>query len=277
MNFLEEFKIYLSEKNSMSYDVIDRHIQVSLKQFESSWRSASYKKFTDDFCHATAWTALTNSNKSSFCKDGIDYIQLYQNSQYVDLMRMLSYSEALTNENMKQNVSLFVEFLEKKYERVGDPIVLIDYGCGLAYWTIHIAEALVNKNIPCELVLVDIYRESFISFLRFLCDKRNIPHKYLEVTHDKLIPELPECDYVHIMAVLEHTSEPEQIMNAIVSSIRDHGLIYGTFYDDPFEDYQHISYNLSSARNILENNQQYKIAKLGPYWNPETTLYQVFK
>ena len=79
------------------------------------------------------------------------------------------------------------------------------------------------------------------------------------------------------MAVLEHTSEPEQIMNAIVSSIRDHGLIYGTFYDEPFEDYQHISYNLSSARNILENNQQYKIAKLGPYWNPETTLYQVFK
>ena len=178
---------------------------------------------------------------------------------------------------MKQLVSPIVEILAGKFKTFKEEIVLVDYGCGLAYWTIHIAEILTSKNIPCKLVLIDIYRESFINFINFLCKKRNISYEYLEVTHKKLIPKIPKCDYVHMMAVLEHTSEPEKITQIIVDNINDHGIIFGTFYDDPFEDYQHISYDLSNARNILENNKKYKINNLGPYWNKDTTMYQVFK
>ena len=277
INFLHEYKEYLSRKTNVSYDLVNKHIQASMDQFNSSWSSKDYKKFTDTFTTAMAWTAINSNNESSFYKNGIDYIQLYQNVQYVDLMRMLSYSESLTNDNMKRLIEPFVNLLVDKYESCKDTIVLVDYGCGLAYWTIHIAEVLVSKNIPCELILIDIYRESFVDFIKFLCNTRNIPYKYLEVTHEQLIPEIPACDYVHIMAVLEHTSEPTKIIQSIVNNIRDHGLIFGTFYDDPFEDYQHISYNLREAREILENNQEYKITNLGPYWNPTTTLYQIFK
>ena len=71
-----------------------------------------------------------------------------------------------------------------------------------------------------------------------------------EVKHDKLIPKIPECDYAHIMAVLEHTSEPEKIVESVVDSMRNGGIIFGTFYDDPFEDFEHISLDLSGARNI---------------------------
>ena len=170
MYFLKEFKEHLSNKINIPYELVDKHINISQQRFSSSWNSGEYGKFSDDFYTATSWTSLTSANKSSFCKDGIDFIQLYQNSQYIDIMRMLSYSEphsltSLTNKAMKQLVAPFVKILVSKFETSGDKIVLVDYGCGLAYWTIHIAEILVSKNIPCELVLIDIYRESFIDFI----------------------------------------------------------------------------------------------------------------
>lgn len=279
MNFLEEFKEYITSESKISYELVSKHIDDSQKRFSLSrgWNSGEFGKFTDDFMYAIAWKSITSSNNSSFFKNNVDLIKLYQDTQYIDLMRMLSYSESLTNDYMKNLASPITNILEDKFKNLKEEIVLVDYGCGLAYWTIHMAEILVSKNIPCKLVLIDIYRESFINFIDFLCKKRNIPYEYLEVTHEKLVPDIPKCDYAHVMAVLEHTSEPVKIIQTIVDNIRDNGIIYGTFYDDPFDDYQHISYDLSDARNILEDNKKYKINNLGPYWNKDTTMYQVFK
>ena len=45
--------------------------------------------------------------------------------------------------------SIFVENLISKYENDTDlnQIVLVDYGCGLAYWTIAICEELIKSNM----------------------------------------------------------------------------------------------------------------------------------
>ena len=99
----------------------------------------------------------------------------------------------------------------------------------------------------------------------------------MEVKHNKLVPELPKFDYAHIMAVLEHTSEPEEIVKELVEKARHGAVIFGTFYDDPFDDFEHISYDLSGCREILENNKKFDITNLGSYWNDETTIYQILK
>ena len=211
--------------------------------------------------------------------DNVDFEKMYVYMQDLDLMRMLSYSHSLTNSVMKNHVQVFVENLIDKYEEDNeiDEISVVDYGCGLAYWTIAICESLIEKNIPVKLTLIDLYRESFVEFLDYLCKKRNINYEFVEVKHNKLVPELPKFDYAHLMAVLEHTSEPEEIVKELVEKAKHSAIIFGTFYDDPFDDFEHISYDLSGCREILENNKKWEITNLGSYWNDETTVYQILK
>ena len=149
MNFLEEFKEHISDKTKTPYELISKHIDDSQKRFSTNrgWNSGEFGKFTDDFMCAIAWTSITSSNNSSFFKNNVDLIKLYQDTQYVDLMRMLSYSESLTNDHMKNLVSPITNILEDKFKNLKEEIVLVDYGCGLAYWTIHIAEILISKNL----------------------------------------------------------------------------------------------------------------------------------
>jgi 2-polyprenyl-3-methyl-5-hydroxy-6-metoxy-1,4-benzoquinol methylase len=278
-DYLNEYIEFYSNKHNLKIHTIEKHIQKSFEVFgDGGWNGGEFAEFTDMMNKAMQWKYLTKEKNSSFFSDGgIDFIKCYDYMQDLDLMRMLSYS--LQRGQIVDNVAYFAEFLMHKYEEsnVIDKIVVVDYGCGLAYWTIAICELLIEKDIPVELILIDIYRKSFVEFLDYLCKKRKINYQFKEVKHDKLIPEIPECDYVHIMAVLEHTSEPEKIIESIVDSIRNDGIIFGTFYDDPFEDFEHISYDLSGARNILENNKKYNIKNHGSYWNEETTVYQVFK
>ena len=82
-----------------------------------------------------------------------------------------------------------------------------------------------------------------------------------------------------IIDVLEHTSEPEEIVEELVEKARHGAVIFGTFYDDPFDDFEHISYDLSGCREILENNKnpEWEITNVGSYWNDETTVYQILK
>jgi 2-polyprenyl-3-methyl-5-hydroxy-6-metoxy-1,4-benzoquinol methylase len=278
---MDEYIKFYSDTHDLDITETKKVFQKSFDVFGSrGWNGGEFGKFTDMMSGAMQWKYLTKEKNGSFIsKDNIDYIKCYDYMQDLDLMRMLSYSFSLNHLAMQANVKIFVENLISKYENDTDlnQIVLVDYGCGLAYWTIAICEELIKSNIPVKLILIDIFRQSFVEFLEYLCQKRKIDYEFRPVIHNKLIPEIPECDYVHLMAVLEHTSEPTKIIKTIVDNIRNGGIIFGTFYDDPFDDFQHISMDLSKARDVLEKNKNYKIENLGPYWNSDTTIYQVFK
>lgn len=281
-NYLEEYMDFYSKKNNLDRNLVGKVFNQSMAVFEDGrgWNGGGMLELTDTMAEVMQWKYISKEKESSFYNDdNIDFEKMYVYMQDLDLMRMLSYSISLNNLVMKNHVQIFVENLIDKYENGNeiDEISVVDYGCGLAYWTIAICESLIERNIPVKLTLIDLYRESFVEFLDYLCKKRNINYEFVEVKHNKLVPELPKFDYAHLMAVLEHTSEPEEIVKELVEKARHGAVIFGTFYDDPFDDFEHISYDLSGCREILENNKKWDITNLGSYWNDETTVYQILK
>jgi len=291
LTMMAEYIKFYSDKHNIKESRVRKIFNKAYAVFgNDGWDGGEYHDFVDKISKTMQWKYFTNKKSSSFVnEDGIDFIKCYDYMQDYDLLRMLSYSYGLTPEVIQLNTKVFSNHLEHKYNQSNDmfenghywpkidEIVIVDYGCGLAYWTIEMCDKLIKNNIPVKLILIDIYRKSFVEFLDYRCKKRKINYEFRKVTHNKLIPEIPECDYVHIMAVLEHTSEPVKVIESIIDSIRTGGIIFGTFYDDPFANFQHISADLSGARSILDDNENYEIKNLGIHWNPETTVYQVFK
>ena len=283
-NYLEEYIDFYSKKNNLDINLVVKVFNQSMAVFEDNrgWNGGGMLELTDTMAEVMQWKYISKEKESSFYNDdNVDFEKMYVYMQDLDLMRMLSYSISLDNSAMKNHVQIFVENLIDKYENDNeiDEISVVDYGCGLAYWTIAICESLIEKNIPVKLTLIDLCRESFVEFLDYLCKKRNINYEFVEVKHIKLVPELPKFDYAHLMAVLEHTSEPEEIVKELVEKARHGAVMFGTFYDDPFDDFEHISYDLSGCREILENNKnpEWEITNVGSYWNDETTVYQILK
>ena len=283
-NYLEEYIDFYSKKNNLDINLVVKVFNQSMAVFEDNrgWNGGGMLELTDTMAEVMQWKYISKEKESTFYNDdNVDFEKMYVYMQDLDLMRMLSYSISLDNSAMKNHVQIFVENLIDKYENDNeiDEISVVDYGCGLAYWTIAICESLIEKNIPVKLTLIDLYRESFVEFLDYLCKKRNINYEFVEVKHIKLVPELPKFDYAHLMAVLEHTSEPEEIVKELVEKAKHGAVMFGTFYDDPFDDFEHISYDLSGCREILENNKnpEWEITNVGSYWNDETTVYQILK
>ena len=294
-NYLEEYMDFYSEKNNLDRGSVGKVFYKSMGAFEDGkgWNGEGLLELGDTMAEIMQWKYISKEKESSFYNDDrIDFRKMYIYMQDLDLMRMLSYGPSLNEEHLKDITRDFVNNLRDKYNYsemniswVGGnqnnedlkEISIVDYGCGLAYWTISICKQLTEMGIPNKLTLVDINRESFVEFLDYLCKKRNINYEFIEVTHSKLVPELPKFDYAHIMAVLEHTSEPEEIVEELVEKARHSALIFGTFYDDPFDDFEHISYDLSGCREILENNKKWDITNIGSHWNDETTVYQISK
>tara|TARA_R110000824_G_scaffold74517_1_gene189388 strand:- start:62 stop:931 length:870 start_codon:yes stop_codon:yes gene_type:complete len=281
-NYLEEYMDFYSKKNNLDRGSVGRVFYKSMDAFEDGkgWNGEGLLELGDTMAEVMQWKYISKEKESSFYnEDKIDFRKMYIYMQDLDLMRMLSYSASLNESHLKDLTKDFVINLRDKSLGNEDlkEISIVDYGCGLAYWTISICKQLTEMGIPNKLTLVDINRESFVEFLDYLCKKRNINYEFIEVKHSKLVPELPKFDYAHIMAVLEHTSEPEEIVEELVEKARHGAVIFGTFYDDPFDDFEHISYDLSGCREILENNEKWDITNVGPYWNEETTVYQILK
>ena len=285
-NYLEEYMDFYSEKNNLDRGSVEKVFYKSMESFDDDkgWNGKGLLELGDTMAEVMQWKYISKEKESSFYNDDrIDFRKMYIYMQDLDLMRMLSYGPSLNEAHLKDITKYFVTNLCDKYNHKDNKdlkeISIVDYGCGLAYWTISICKQLTEMGIPNKLTLVDINRESFVEFLDYLCKKRNINYEFIEVTHSKLVPELPKFDYAHIMAVLEHTSEPEEIVEELVEKARHGAVIFGTFYDDPFDDFEHISYDLSGCREILENNKnaEWKIINVGSYWNDETTVYQILK
>ena len=279
-NYLEEYMDFYSKKNNLNRSLVEKVFHQSMAVFEDGkgLNGGDMRELTDTMAEVMQWKYISKEKESSFYNDdNADFEKMYVYMEDLDLMRMISYSHALTESHLKDLTEGFVTHLRDNYNEHLKEISLVDYGCGLAYWTISICKQLTEMGIPNKLTLVDINRKSFVEFLDYLCKKRNINYEFVEVKHNKLVPELPKFDYAHIMAVLEHTSEPEEIVKELVEKARHGAVIFGTFYDDPFDDFEHISYDLSGCREILENNKKWDITNLGSYWNDETTIYQILK
>src|SRR5204863_8985565 len=97
---------------------------------------------------------------------------------------------------------------------------IVDYGCGLAHGSIAVARSLMSRGIKVKLTLVDIRKELHGQFLDFLCRKHGIDYEFIEVSAERLYPDLPAHDFSHNVSVLEHIREPLKVIENTHRALR---------------------------------------------------------
>jgi len=202
-----------------------------------------------------------------------DYIKLYQQHACISMFRFLSYADKrsslagnfafflkllFSGEAARALCSLRRELLKKRHKRKApsvlqmagqrfEKVVLLDYGCGLAYQSIEMALSLGEKLD--RLVLVDI--PSLV--LDFTCQRARsfgLEVERIEVTPEHPYPQLPTHHICIANEVVEHVKSPLQVLGHLVSSQPQGALLTGD-YDDHCPEIYHLHTDLSVFRREL--------------------------
>lgn len=202
-----------------------------------------------------------------------DYIRLYQQHECISMFRFLSYADR--KPSLIGNAAYFLRLLfsgesaraicslkrevQKKFRGRNAPapvelaaqrfgrVVVLDYGCGLAYRSINLALQL-GKSLD-RLVLVDIPSLVF----DFTCERARelgFPVERVEVTPDRPYPELPAHHVCIANEVVEHLKEPLKLLERLSSAQPAGALMFGD-YDDHCPEIYHLHTDLSVFRREL--------------------------
>lgn len=202
-----------------------------------------------------------------------DYIKLYQQHAGISLFRFLSYADH--RPSLLGNAAYFFKLLvggqaaraccslrrevKKKLHRKKAPgvielagrrfqkVVLLDYGCGLAYRSIETAQALGDRLD--RLVLVDI-PSLVLDFTCHRAERLGLRVERIEVTPEQPYPQLPEHHICFANEVVEHVKEPLRLL-ARLSSAQPGGALLCGDYDDHCPEIYHLHTDLSSFRREL--------------------------
>jgi SAM-dependent methyltransferase len=170
-----------------------------------------------------------------------------------DFLRMLSYRIPADGEMLEIIDSLAAR------QRVD----IVDYGCGLAQRSIALAGALKVRQRDVHVTFVDIRRPLFVDFLKFLCERRGLASRFVEVDADTPFPSLPPHDFCDLVNVLEHLPEPGRALENIDRSLRHGGLLLAAV-DDQEAELMHVSPNLRDVRErLVELNYSRRREMLG--------------
>ena len=270
-NYFKDFFEFYIEKNEIT-DINQFYGSVitSWNIFTEGWLGASFGSFTDIYEKSIEWIA--------FEKDQVNLHALYNIIELNDIMRKLTYSIP-TKKQLKYIIDLLVKF-NLEY---GEQPVILDYGCGLAQWSIKICRCLKEKNIEPRLLLIDLQKPLHDSFLTFLCKKYEIQYDLItwsSSVDSNTIPPLLNFHYCHLIDVLEHTPNPVKVMENIIGHAADGAILFATTKDEKPDTIQHVSCDLSGVRKLFDKEYSlpdYSIVERGTMHNPSWKLYQIFK
>jgi SAM-dependent methyltransferase len=126
---------------------------------------------------------------------------------------------------------------------------IVDFGCGLAHLSTVWAEHLQKNGRAVKLCLVDLPL-LHVDFLRWLCQRWNLPATLAVCTAENPIPALPPCDLCVATEVLEHVHNPMDYLLAFTAAIQPGGFLLTNLGDHSAE-FLHVSPHLKPLREHL--------------------------
>jgi len=147
-------------------------------------------------------------------------------------------------------------------ESVESPLVVVDYGSGLAYISYEIAR--LSPGVRVFLVDIDCL---VLEFAEFRLKKIGADVQTIAVTETSLYPSLPEHNICIASEVMEHLARPLVAYDNIHHAMRVGGILYGGF-EDHRPNMFHVSPDLGKVREKISrdfeklNYRCYR--KLGP-------------
>jgi SAM-dependent methyltransferase len=245
-----EYVEFIAKRRGISNAKAKAMVDAAQKQFFGGWLGDDFRKFSEQ--------ALETFRPLHDDATDAEVIETYKFHGPIDFLRMLGYVLPKPAE-----VEPIVSRLASKSH-----VDMIDYGCGLAHRSLTVARALQAKGVKVHLTLVDIRKEYHGLFLDHLCKKFGVSYDFIEITADKLYPELPPHDYCDNVDVLEHVREPLTVVNNTHRALRPGGYFLA-YCNDAIEEMMHISPDLSAVRRRFDELGYVKVASLH-----QTPLFQ---
>jgi SAM-dependent methyltransferase len=228
-DFIEFIAAFRGTTTVQAAELIERSQQL----FAGGWAGNEFREFT-----GRALEALRPLHGDASV---MELISTYQVHAPFDFLRMLSYPIPTDTD-----LSPIIDHLG----RLGRNIAIVDYGCGLAHRTIAVACALRRGGVRVDLTLVDIHRGHHTDFLTFLGQKYGLNQTFVEITSDRLYPDLPAHDYADLVNVLEHLPDPVRVVDNIDRALRPGGLLLAGVGDQA-DEMMHVTPQLGAVRDRL--------------------------
>jgi 2-polyprenyl-3-methyl-5-hydroxy-6-metoxy-1,4-benzoquinol methylase len=157
----------------------------------------------------------------------------YRLHQEAHLLRFLSYSEPVWTAD---------DPLLNSLKR--DTPVIVDFGCGVAQFSITLAEALRERR-P-RLVLADIPTLHF-DFLAWLVQRLELDATLHACDREQPMPELDATDVVVAREFFEHVPNPSEYLAYFASYLKPRGWLVADL-DDHRREFMHVSPDLRETR-----------------------------
>ncbi|MCC7203019.1 MAG: methyltransferase domain-containing protein [Nitrospirae bacterium] len=185
--------------------------------------------------------------------------QAYAAHEPLQFMRLLSYDEPLLTSWPELGI------LEER----ADPLI-VDFGCGLAQFSIAWACRLRNQGKPLQLFLADLPL-LHMDFLRWLCQRWELPASIAACTPSCPIPDLPACDLCVATEIFEHVPDPMNYLLALAEAVKPGGFLLTNLADhtDHNEEFLHISPDLAQLRQYLTAEKWRMLRPNRLYQKPE--------
>ncbi len=165
-----------------------------------------------------------------------ELLDSYKFHELPHLFRMLSYSY---NNNFKNTAEHLIRCIDK------NPIICVDYGCGLGYVSYEIG----RMRRDCKIYLVDI-DNLILEFAKFRFDKLNINSEIILVSKGDIYPKLPTHNICIAHEVMEHLKQPLIAYQHICERLERGGILFGDFLDHESEMF-HVTPSLHNLRQRL--------------------------
>jgi SAM-dependent methyltransferase len=161
----------------------------------------------------------------------------YRLHQEVHLLRFLSYREPVWTAG-----DPLLDSLKR------DTPVIVDFGCGIAQFSITLAEALRERH-P-RLVLADIPTLHF-DFLAWLVERLELDARLRPCTQEHPMPQLEPTDVVVAREFFEHVPNPSEYLAYFAAYLKPGGWLVADL-DDHRREFMHVSPDLQEARAHAE-------------------------
>jgi SAM-dependent methyltransferase len=224
---------FVAKRRGLSADRAGALVVSAEKQFRGGWIGDDYRKVTEQLLETfrPLYDDVTDR----------ELLETYRFHGPFDFLRMLGYVIPKPKE-----IEPIVSRLAPK-----SSVSIVDYGCGLAHRSLAVSRRLMACGVKVKLTLVDIRKEWHAQFLEFLMKKYGVDYEFIEITADRLYPELPPHDFCDNVSVLEHIREPLTVVNHTHAALRPGGLFLA-YVSDSIEEMMHLSVDLRDVRARLQ-------------------------